>query len=476
MRQRLIRNWTVRVVVVYATLFGLSVFALLGFVYGVTISLIDRQIDATIVTEINGLSDGYRERGLDGLIELIEERVLADRTGQAIYLLTDPDYTRITGNLAAWPDEALREGRWLNFTIQPIREGDELADEPLTSGAQARAMSFLLSEGHHLLVGRDLAERERFGQVIVQASLWSLAVVALLALVGGIIMSRDTQRRLEAINQTTRQIMLGDLKRRVPLVGSDDVFDRLSVNLNDMLGQIDRLMDASREVADNIAHDLRRPLTRLKARLELILMGKAVPPDTRQAVEQAIQETDHLLGTFAAILSIAQAEAGAGRKDMVVFDLVPLVADAADLYEAVAEEKDIALTVTLPDTPAPVFGNRHLLFQAIANLADNAVKYTPAGGTVAIGLVFQDGEALVTVADSGPGIPAEARQRVLNRFVRLDEARTSPGNGLGLSLVDAVARLHQAKLVLDDNHPGLKVSLGLALARSTPAAAPEGEL
>jgi signal transduction histidine kinase len=281
-------------------------------------------------------------------------------------------------------------------------------------------------------------------------------------------MSRDMRRRLEAINRTTLRIMSGDLHERIPVTGSDDEFDQLSVNLNNMLQQIDRLLLAMREVTDNVAHDLRSPLTRLKSRLEVALLTPKSSEQYRQAIEQTVQETDNILTTFNALLSIAQAEGGAARGDMEPIDMSMLCAAVAELYEPVAETRHLSLTTALADS-APITGNRHLLSQAIANLVDNAIKYSTSGGSITLSVGVAGDAVEVVVADRGPGIPEVDRERVLQRFVRLEQSRTTPGNGLGLSLVTAVMTLHDASLVLDDNQPGLKAILRLPLAA---AAAP----
>ncbi len=466
MRLKIVRTWAFRVVVLYIGLFALSVLTLLGFIYVTTVGFIDRQINATITAEINGLSESYREHGLSGLVEVIEERIAADRTGDSIYLLTDSDYQQVTGNLPRWPSDVERQGRWATFEIP--------ADEHEGSGpASVRAMSFLLSEGYHLLVGRNLRERQNFENLIEQSLVWSLIITVGLGMLGGVIMSRDMRRRLEAINATTLRIMRGAMHERIPVTGSDDEFDHLSVNLNNMLQQIDRLMLAMREVSDNIAHDLRSPLTRLKSRLEIALLTPKSGEHYRQVIEQTVQETDNILTTFNALLSIAQAEGGAARGDMEPIDMVLLCADVAELYEPLAEAKQLTLSASLAGS-APIRGNRHLLFQAIANLVDNAIKYSDPGGQVSVSVTTEGDAVEVVVADRGPGIPEADRERVLHRFVRLEQSRTTPGNGLGLSLVTAVMTLHNGSLVLDDNRPGLKAILRLplvAVAAAPPARA-----
>jgi signal transduction histidine kinase len=487
------KTWAFRVVVLYVALFAVSVLALLGFIYVTTVGYIDRQINATVLADINGLSERYREHGLAGLVEVVTERIAADRTGESVYLLTDSEYQPVAGNLARWPSDLERQSRWYTFAIVHAESGQEqtVNAEPAPTGDEARAMTFLLSEGYHLLVGRNLRERSNFENLIVQSLFWSLMMTAGLGLVGGVVMSRDMRRRLEAINRTTLQIMRGDLTHRMPVSGGDDEFDRLATNLNAMLGQIDRLMRAMREVSDNVAHDLRSPLTRLKTRLEVTLLSSAAArgadPTTdgyRQAIEQTVADTDRILGTFNALLSIAQAESGSSRGEVEAVDLNTLIADVAELYEPVADTRGLALTSALYSEGLTVYGNRHLLFQAVSNLVDNAIKYAGAddshaaadGANGAVRLVLRrDGaDAVLTVADTGPGIPEADRVRVLQRFVRLEHSRSTPGNGLGLSLVAAVVAMHGGAIELDDGdaaigadiapRPGLRVTVRLPLA------------
>jgi len=452
---RWLKAWTVRVVLIYVALFGLSVLALLGFVYFTTIGFIDRQINATIDAELNGLRDRYNDQGLPRLLEVIGERMANDRTGETIYLLTDGDYTQVAGNIQSWPTDVERQGRWASFAIE--RQPDETG-----LNGDVRAMSFLLDEGYHLMVGRFTRDRENFEALIQQSIIWSLLMTVGLGALGGFIMSVDMRRRLDRINRTTQRIMQGDLHQRVPVSGSGDEFDRLSGNLNAMLTQIDRLMVAMREVTDNVAHDLRSPLTRLKSRLEVTLMSRENVDDYRVALEQSVVETDKILATFNALLSIAQAEAGSVGDNSDVIDVNALIGDIVELYEPVAEARGIDMTLTT-GTVGAIKGDRHLLFQAAANLVDNAVKYSPDGGKVGVETRRSADQAWVeiVVSDSGLGIPESERPRVVERFVRLEQSRTTPGNGLGLSLVTAVMHRDDGELILEDNEPGLRAILRL---------------
>lgn len=452
---RWFKIWTVRVVLIYVALFGLSVLVLLGFVYVTTVGFIDRQVNATIDAELSGLRERYAEQGLPGLLEVIGERIANDRTGETIYLLTDGEYNQVAGNIQTWPTDVERQGRWASFVI-------ERAPEEAGLNGDVRAMSFLLDEGYHLMVGRFIRERQNFDNLILQSIIWSLLITGGLGALGGFIMSIDMRRRLDRINRTTQRIMQGDLQQRVPVSGSGDEFDRLSRNLNAMLAQIDRLMLAMREVTDNVAHDLRSPLTRLKSRLEVTLLSQKTTEEYRRALEQSVVETDKILSTFNALLSIAQAEAGSVGDNSDVVEVDSLIADIVELYEPVAEARDIEMTIKLGKA-GTIKGDRHLLFQAAANLVDNAVKYSPDGGKVQVETRRAANPAWVEiiVGDSGLGIPEADRPRVVERFVRLEQSRTTPGNGLGLSLVSAVMHRHGGELILEDNEPGLRAILRL---------------
>ena len=452
---RRLKAWTVRVVLVYVALFGLSVLVLLGFVYVTTVGFIDRQVNATIDAELNGLRERYNEQGLPGLLEVIGERMANDRTGETIYLLTDGEYVQVAGNIQTWPTDVERQGRWASFVIErPAEEAGLTGD--------VRAMSFLLEEGYHLMVGRFIRERQNFDNLILQSMIWSLLITVGLGALGGLIMSVDMRRRLDRINRTTQRIIQGDLHQRVPVTGSDDAFDQLSGNLNAMLAQIDRLMLAMREVTDNVAHDLRSPLTRLKSRLEVTLLSHKTAEEYRRALEQSVVETDKILSTFNALLSIAQAEAGSVGDNSDVIDVDSLIADIVELYEPVAEARSIAMSIHLGKVGS-IKGNRHLLFQAVANLVDNAIKYASDGGKVQVETRIANaaGWVEIVVADNGLGIPAADLERVVERFVRLEQSRTTPGNGLGLSLVSAVMHRHDGALILEDNEPGLRAILRL---------------
>jgi signal transduction histidine kinase len=293
--------------------------------------------------------------------------------------------------------------------------------------------------------------------VLRRASFYGISLTLALALIGGWLLAVSAERRLAELNRMTRQIMAGDLSRRAPLKGSDDEHDELAQNINAMLDQIETLLEGMRHVGDSVAHDLRGPITRLRNRLESVA---AADNPNRDDLADCVVQLDPVLATFNALLRIARVESGAYRSAFTTVDLKPIVRDVCELYQATAEEQQVTLRADAPE-PVEVFGDRELLAQVLTNLVDNAVKYTPAGGTVRIDLERSGDRARLRVADSGPGIPAGDRARVLQRFTRLDRARSQPGNGLGLALVNAVALQHHGRLTLGDNTPGLIVTLEL---------------
>jgi signal transduction histidine kinase len=449
---RLLRSFTFRLALLYTTLSLGSVVVLLAYIYWGTAGYMDRQIDSTIEAEIRGLAEQYQSRGLTGLSQIIAERVSHDPNGASVYLLADAAFEPIVGNLSGWPQVAVSDSAWTRFKLREW--GGDRSDEH-----EARARIFLLRGDLHLLVGRDVRDLEATRRLILDALAWGLAITAALALGVGLLMSSRVMRRIEAINQTSRDIMEGDLSRRVPTAGSGDDFDRLAANLNRMLERIEELMAAVRQVSDNIAHDLRTPLTRLRTRLEQARSGDQ--RRAREEIDQAIEDAQELLVTFNALLRIARIESGSSPGAFDGLDLACLVEDIAELYEPVAAEKGQELRVE-DLGPVPVRGDRDLLFQALANLVDNAIKHTPKGSKIRLSAAVRGDGAEVQVADTGPGIPAGLREKVFQRFYRTDASRSTPGSGLGLSLVRAVIDLHGARIELADNDPGLRATIVFA--------------
>jgi signal transduction histidine kinase len=447
--RRLVRTHAFRLAALYFLVFALSVIGVLFFVYWTSADFVERQTEATLDAEVTGLAEQYAQRGLSGLVQIVAARSAGDRGDGMLYLVTNPSGRPLAGNIGGWPAGVPARPGPVAFNIA-IRSKGETLTHP------AAGVLFAIPEGYRLLVGRDISDAAAFRNRIRTTLLWSGLVALGIGLLGGTVMSRNMLHRVEQVNRTAERVIAGNLSDRVPRRGTNDEFDQLAANLNGMLDQIERLMTAMREVTDNVAHDLKTPLARLRARLELTLLGRANPATQEEAVRAAIDEADRLLATFNALLGIAEAEAGAGRFAGERLDLGEVARAVVELYEPVADDKGIPLQ--LDGAPgAAIRGDRHLLSQALANLIDNALKY--GGGTIAITVSRRDGRAAIEVADRGRGIPESERESVFDRFVRLEPSRSTPGNGLGLSLVRAVARRHEASVTLADNHPGLKVRI-----------------
>ncbi len=446
---RLLRSSTFRLAVLYMALFGASVAVLLTFIYWSTAGYMALQTDDTIEAEVTGLAERYGVSGLDGLIRSIDERISRKPNGDAVYLLTDEQLTPLIGNLDRWPRVARDGDGWLNFKLEQTTRAGEVT-------RRARARPFTLRGGYRLLVGRDMQGLDATRSLIVRAIAWGLAITVMMALAGGIMLSRSTMRRLEAINETSRRIMGGDLSRRIPSRSTDDDFDQLADNLNGMLDTIEQLMEDVRRVTDNVAHDLRTPLTRLRNRLEDLKSDNVRENNVDNSrIEAALADADGLLTTFNALLRIASIESGRRRAAFETIPLDDVMRDVTELYEPLAEEKEQKLDIAFSEN-VQVRGDRDLLFQAFANLLDNAIKYTPRGGNIRVSLEDATAGPRIRIVDTGPGIPEQSREQVFKRFYRLEESRHTPGNGLGLSLVEAVARLHQATIKLG-GEPGLDV-------------------
>lgn len=447
----LTRTSAFRLALFYSGIYSLSALVLLAFAYWLTLGFIGQQSDDSIRLEYRGIAELYRGQGLAPLVAAIEERV--GEKGIYVYLLVDSRSHRVAGNLQAWPGVAAPQEGWLDFAIESHKADREMQD--------MRALTGTLPDGFRLLVGRNIHDLKESRELILASLGWIIAVMVVLGLLGGWIVGRKVMRRVDVINRTTREIIRGDLHARMPTNSRGDEFDQMSENVNIMLDRIEHLMNGMRQVSDGIAHDLRTPLTRLHSRLELALLGKNNTDQDRAAIEDALAETESLLATFNALLNIARAEAGSARKNVVSVDVVSMVRDVADLYEPAAQAKGITLRVELESHPLSLQGDRQLLAQALVNLVDNAIKFTPAGGEVTLNVKRIGNDVEIAIADNGAGIPAAERDAAVQRFVRLDNAKDVPGSGLGLSLVAAVARLHDGELRLEDNGPGLRAVLRL---------------
>jgi len=426
----------------------------LGLVFITTATLIDHQTVTAINTEIAGLQDIHQRGGARALVRALERRIAGYQGYHHVYLLVTDGGQPMVGNLHHWPRVPPDSSGWLRFTV----EGDTDAHHD-TWPVQARVIP--LTDGLRLLVGRDMTERSNFSQIMEQSLAFALAAALILGIIGGVVMSRNLLRRLDAVNRTAATILAGDLSGRVPVTGGGDEFDRLAFNLNTMLDRIQKLIMAMRSVTDNVAHDLRSPLNRLRSRLEITLVGKANMEDYQASLEGALEDIDTILHTFNALLSIARIEGRNATDTFALLNLADIAEGTVELYEPVAEERGQTLTYEGPGDglSATVDGDRHLLMQTTANLVDNAIKYSPEGARIAVRVGMEDGTVRLEVADNGPGVPEEHRANVLDRFVRLEQSRHTAGTGLGLSLVAAVAELHGALLDLEDNAPGLRVAL-----------------
>jgi len=450
---KLLKTSTFRLATLYLLLFAVSVAALLAYVYWNTAVLLERQTDATIRAEIQALADQYRLRGLTGIIDTVQRRS-REETG-SIYLLTDAVGARIAGNIDRLPAEAVSDREWIEFPLDVRHRG-------IAERHMVRAFHTDLTGDYELVVGRDVEALRQFAAIIRRALFWALGIALVLGLGGGLLMSRNFLHRVDAITDASRSIMGGNMQGRMPVSGSGDELDRLAQSLNEMLDRIERLMAGMQEVSSNVAHDLKTPLTRIKARVEGALrVGKNA--GYRDALEKTVEDSDHLLQTFNALLSIARAESGQSRGGLAPIDASSILADVAELYEPMAEEQGGTLTIAAPEG-LEILADRQLLSQAVSNLVDNALKYGAAAGAapqISITGAIEGGTVVIAVADRGPGIAPADRERAIERFVRLETSRSKPGNGLGLSLVAGVMKLHDGRLVLEDNEPGLRAKLML---------------
>lgn len=449
----LFKSSAVRITLVYVLLFSLSVSIILGFVYWSTIVYKTKQTDQDINAEIETLAAVYKSKGYPGLLVMLSERVEQLRPGDSsLYLLTDDQFQPLIGNMPDWPRMAFDRGGWLDFRLDDLRDEDG-------GRYSARARTFVVENRFNLLVGQGMKDLATLKALVGRALIWGLLLTVALGLIGGLMVRQTLRSRLGAINQTSRKIMQGDLRKRIDTRGSGDEFDELATNLNSMLDQIENGVEGVRRVSDNIAHDLKTPLARLKNRVEELKLKVAGQVEEEAAVDQIIHEADGLLATFNALLRIARIEYSEQRKSFSEIDVNSILVDLEDLYEPLAEDKGQILVLEIGE-PVLLMADRDMLFQAFANLFDNAVKYTPSGGKIVVrSFESSDGQWSVEIADNGSGIPKSEHDKVVQRFYRLDQSRSTPGSGLGLALVFAVLKVHQLDLVLGDNNPGLTVRI-----------------
>lgn len=457
---RLFRTTPFRLTLLFLALFAAAASAFLAYIYLATAGEATRRTDLTITREMRSLVAAYDRAGIDAVNQSLIERAASERP--FLYLLMKPDGTRISGSIAESPIEAGADAPLRSsFSVTDYDSEGRMVKHP------ARGFQERLSGGEILFVGADISEDQAYVVKIVRALWGAGALVVVLGLAGGLLVSRNVSRSMGALNDVVAAVRNGDFDARATVRGARDEFDELSEGINEMLDRLQRSMAGHRHAGDAIAHDLRSPLTRLRARLETAYLDvEAGKGDAQEALAQALEDTDGVLKTFGAVLAIARLQAAGQAPDQSLFDPAELAADLAELYEPTCEDKGLEFGAEFAKD-LQVRGNREFLAQALANLLDNAVKYTPAGGAIMLRVRRRSsGEIEFSITDTGPGVPDEDRARVVERFVRLENSRSEPGSGLGLSLVAAVAEAHGGRLELSEGPgkvgelgPGLRVAL-----------------
>ena len=452
---RLLRSTGVRFGVFYAGLFSISAAALAGFLWWSTAGLLQRQTDDALEQDSDALVETYFQAGLPGVIGAVKDRIVGDIDDDALYIVADPNLAMLAGNVNAWPASWPMDKEWGRLQVQ--RGG---------LAAEIEVRSFELPGGYHAMVGRDISVLQQLGHLMEEALLWSAAIAVGLGAIGALAVRGLFRSTIADVSATTAAIGAGDLTRRVRIAGQDDEFDRLALTINDMLDRIASLMDGVRQVSNAIAHDLRTPITRARTRLEDAATHATSEAELRSALDRAISDLDGIVAIFQALLRISEIEAGARRSHFAEVDISDLLREMAELYEAVAEERGMALRTEIADG-LTLMGDRDMLQQAVANLLDNALKFSPQDGRILVRAAAENGAILLEVCDSGPGIPAEERARATERFFRGETARSTPGSGLGLALVQAVAHLHGGEVILGDAAPGLRATLRFPAAAAS---------
>jgi len=452
----IVKTFTFRLGLVYVGLFSLSVILLFGFIYTFAMNYLQIQISDAIRLKYSYMLEEYKQTGSSGVEARIKTQISEDADGNEIYLLVNQKNEKVAGNLNEWPENAVREasfekdGFWIRFHIE--------GPHTQIGGIEVKAITIPLSKWRSILVGLSLQSNERIEQTIVQTFWASLLVTLLMAFIGATVMTRSVMRRINVINRSAGTIMHGNLSARIPFTTGGDEFDDLSANLNQMLDKIETLLGSLSQFANNIAHDLRSPLNRIINRLDAALRTMEHDNSARKTIEKNIQEMEDLVGTFNSILKISELEANTEFRTFEACDLQRIIDNLVDLYEPSAAEKDIIM-VSQIRTPLVIYGEKNLLTQAFANLLDNAMKFSLKGGTITVNAETTPESTAITIADHGAGIPQQFHDKVFEKFFRLEQSRNTKGNGLGLSLVAAIARIHNATVSLRDNNPGIVVVL-----------------
>ncbi len=461
---RLFRTTAFKLTAIFLAVFTVFAAFLIGYIARNTSEILKAQMADAVDAELQSIELQYARGGADWLARVVELR--SAQPGASLYFITDPNGKRIAGNVESVPADILEESKDAP-QIVPYMWRNEQGSEP--HSALVRVVAF--PDGVHALVGRDVSERDALVGLVRRSLVLTAALMVALGLIAWTFVSRRVLKRIDSIAETSNRFVAGDLSGRLEVTGTGDEFDRLAESLNAMLSRIERLMLGLKQVSDNIAHDLKTPLTRMRNRVERALTTGRSEPDYREALHATIDEADQLIKTFNALLLIARAEAGSPDTEFATFDATDVARDVVELYEPAAEEAGVALHFK-ECAPITVCAHRELISQALANLVDNAVKYADEGSRtpeVTISVGENNGAVEFRVADNGAGIAEADRGRVTDRFVRLEESRSKPGAGLGLSLVSAVAQLHGGELLLADNEPGLAATLkvpGAALKRA----------
>ncbi len=434
----------------YMFLVTIAVAVTLGSAYLLTDGLITDEVDLIIDTELKSLQDKYARAGVEGVMDEMNLRI--DSWGRigAVYMLVDSNFEKIAGNVTHWPFDGMPAESRPEFDIATIEPGRR-AVHPV------RAALRTLPDGDRLLVGTDISQGRRFADKFRIAMLWGIGFTSLAAALTGFWFSYRLSRRVGDVTATCKRILAGDLGRRLPVAGANDEFDALAMSVNHVLERLEDQARTLRATFDSAAHDLRAPLHRLRTRMDALLWrSPSLEPAVHESIESALREVDHVQRTLAILLQIALAESGAPLASPAAVDLGELASELAELFEPAVREKGLTL-VEHEDSGAIVQGNRQLLAQLVTNLIENGLKYVPAGGRIDLAVKRLSDSVSLVVSDNGPGVPADDRLRATQPFVRLGHSPQTEGSGLGLSLVAAIARLHRARLTLENNEPGLRV-------------------
>jgi len=442
----------------YGLLYALSSALFLSFLWWRTIGLLERQVEMAVETDQHSLSEHWMQDGLPGLMLAIQDRLEQNIDDDAVYLLTAPDDRILAGNLPAWPTQITRTDIFYEMPI--LRDGIRVTTE---------LHAYQLPGSFHLLVGRDVRGRAILRRLLTDTLIWSWGMVTLLAIGGALVVRGMFKRIVSSIARTTAAIAHGDLGQRMELTGNE--VDLVATTVNDMLDRINRLMEGVKQVSNAIAHDLRTPISRARAQLEDASLHAETPQEMHDAIDRAVADLDHVTNIFEALLRISQIEAGARRAAFETFDLIPPLTDIAELYTAVAEDAGLRLDVDLP-ARQDLYGDARMIQQATANLLDNAIKFSPPGSIITLRCSLgtapkPDRTLTISVSDQGIGMSDTDLTRASERFFRAEEARTTPGSGLGLALVQAVAQLHGGRLIMNRLDPGLRVAMRLPVTKNS---------